>query len=425
MFQRIKNFFKRNSYDDEEFEYDFYEAGDSEFFSDNIRPKDVKKNADSASKEMEGYTDLDLPAPRKLDVKEKAARQKYVEDSINQIINAKKQVKETMVEYESVTEYLNDIDKIELAPLDNRKKILELTKKIVKLTDEKDNFKAKHGYGISQYMYAMIEPYEEIMPDEIRKLEAYENEASILRDDMTKLEGERGNLRYERKNLKTNQSFIKMLIVVVLIVVILLWIMLVTMGNATGKDMTLPFSLTGILAAVCAIYVTMENRKIQLGYKMNSIKMNRLITLINSVKIKVFNNKNTVEYLHNKYSVNNHMELRYQWEQYMVAKENRRRFMESCEMLDLYEKDLMGQLDLIDVKDTAVWQSQTEAILDNNKMEKIKYRLTVRRSKLLNKIDYNNKLIDLAMSDIKNLYDKDSRYRTEILEILGKYNIKL
>jgi len=38
MFQRIRNFFKRNDYD--EFEYDYYEEGDDEFFSDRIRPKE-------------------------------------------------------------------------------------------------------------------------------------------------------------------------------------------------------------------------------------------------------------------------------------------------------------------------------------------------------------------------------------------------
>lgn len=429
MFQRIRNFFKRNDYD--EFEYDYYEEGDAEFFSDRVRPKDSLRVSSTDDDrdfdlDLETYTNMDLPTPRSgnVSIGDVASRKKYVEESINQIIAAKKQIQETTMEYESVTNYITDIEKIERAEGDNRKKILELAKKIVKLNGEKDNFKSKGGYGITQVMYSLIEPYEEVMPDEIRKLEAYENEAAILREDMTKLEGERGNLRYERKNLKTNQSFIKMLIMVVLVVVILLWIMLVTMGNTTGKDMTIPFALTGILAGVCAVYVTMENRKIHLGYKMNSLKMNKLITLINSVKIKIFNNRNTVEYLRNKYGVNNHIELRYQWEQYMIAKENRRRFIENCEMLDLYEKDLLRQLDLIGVLDTNVWLSQTEAIIDINKMEKIKYRLTVRRSRLMNKIDYNNKLVELAMSDIKKLYDRDKRYKKEILEVLQRYDIE-
>lgn len=426
MFQRIRNLFRRDDYD--EFEYDYYEEGDEDFFSDRVRPKEANVSRvdddEFYYQEEESFSYTDLPTPRNLNIKDVSSRKKYVEDSINQIITAKKQIKETTIEYESVTNYINDIDKIELAQTDNRKRIVELSKKIVKLTDEKDNFKSKHGYGISQAMYSIIEPYEEVMPDEIRKMESYENEASMLRDDMTKLEGERGNLKYERKNLKTNQSFIRMLIMVVLVVVILLWIVLVTMGNTTGKDMTLPFALTGILAAVCAVYVTIENRKIHLGYKMNALKMNKLIGLINSVKIKIYNNRNTVDYLHNKYGVNNHMELRYQWEQYMIAKENRRRFIENCEMLDLYEKDLLAQLDLIDVKDTHVWLSQPEAITDKNQMDKIKYRLTVRRSKLMNKIDYNNKLIELALADIKKLYDRDVRYKKEILEVLEKYDIE-
>lgn len=425
MFRLIRSFFKRNDYD--EFEYDYYEEGDDDFFTDKVRPKEADRvREDTFDEDLETYTQVDLPTPRNanVNIKDVASRKKYVEESINQIISARNQIKETTVEYKSVTNYIGDIDKIEHALPENRKKILELAKKIIKLTGEKDNFKDKNGYGISQAMYSVIEPYEEIMPDEIRKLEAYEKEASDLRDDMTKLEGERGNLRYERKNLKTNQSFIKMLIVVVLVVVIMLWIMLGVMSNSTGKDMTIPYALTGILAAVCAVYVTMENRKIQIGYKMNAAKMNRLITVINSIKIKVFNNRNTVEYLHNKYGVNNHLELSYQWEQYMVAKENRRRFIENCEMLDLYEKDLVKQLEQIGVLDTSVWLSQPDAITDSNQMDKIKYRLTVRRSRLMNKIDYNNKIVELALMDIKKLYDKDARYRKEILAVLEKYNIE-
>ena len=425
MFQRLLSFFRRNDYD--EFEYDYYEEGDDEFFTDRVRPKEADRVSNKAyDEDLESYTSVDLPTPRtaNINMKDMASRKKYVEESINQIIAAKKQIKETTLEYESVTKYINDIDMIEHALPENRKRILELAKKIVKLTNEKDNYKSKNGYGITPAMYAVIEPYEDIMPDEIRKLEAFEKEASVLREDMTKLEGERGNLRYERKNLKTNQSFIRMLIMVVLIVVILLWVVLTTMGNKAGKDMTLPYALTGILAAVCAVYVTIENRKIQLGYKMNAIKMNRLITLINSVKIKVFNNRNTVEYLHNKYGINNYMELRYQWEQYMITKENRRRFIENCELLDLYEKDLVNLLKDIELFDASVWISQPEAIVDNNQMDKIKYRLTVRRSRLMNKIDYNNKLVELALIDIKKLYDRDKRYKKEILEVLEKYDIE-
>lgn len=425
MFQRIRSFFGRNDYD--EFEYDYYEEGDEDFFNDRVRPKEANRvREDTFDEDLETYTQVDLPTPRNanVNIKDVVARKKYVEESVNQIIAAKNQIKETTVEYKSVTNYISDIDKIEHALPENRKKILELAKKIVKLTGEKDNYKDKNGYGISQAMYSVIEPYEDIMADEIRKLEAYEREGATLREDMTKLEGERGNLRYERRNLKTNQSFIRMLIVIVLVVVILLWTMLAVMGNSTGKDMTLPYALTGILATVCAVYVTMENRKIQLGYKMNAAKMNKLITLINSVKIKVFNNRNTVEYLHNKYGVNSCLELSYQWEQYMVAKENRRRFIENCEMLDLYEKDLVKQLAQINVLDANVWLSQPEAIINSNDMDKIKYRLTVRRSRLMNKIDYNNKIIELSLMDIKKLYDKDARYKKEILGVLEKYNIE-
>lgn len=67
MFQRIRNFFKRNDYD--EFEYDYYEEGDDEFFSDRIRPKE-SLSANTANTDMyedldlKSYTDMDLPTPR-------------------------------------------------------------------------------------------------------------------------------------------------------------------------------------------------------------------------------------------------------------------------------------------------------------------------------------------------------------------------
>ena len=42
----------------------------------------------------------------------------------------------------------------------------------------------------------------------------------------------------------------------------------------------------------------------------------------------------------------------------------------------------------------------------------------------MNKIEYNNKLVELAMSDIKKLYDRDKRYKKEILEVLQRYDIE-
>ena len=47
------------------------------------------------------------------------------------------------------------------------------------------------------------------MLNEIKKLEEYEKEYLTIRSDLNKLEGERGNLNYERKRLETNKSLLK------------------------------------------------------------------------------------------------------------------------------------------------------------------------------------------------------------------------
>ena len=42
------------------------------------------------------------------EIKSLISRKKYVEESVNQIIAAKNQIKETTVEYKSVTNYISD-----------------------------------------------------------------------------------------------------------------------------------------------------------------------------------------------------------------------------------------------------------------------------------------------------------------------------
>ena len=52
--------------------------------------------------------------------------------------------------------------------------------------------------------YVILEKNENNMVNEIRKLEEYEKEYLTIRSDLNKLEGERGNINYERKRLETN-----------------------------------------------------------------------------------------------------------------------------------------------------------------------------------------------------------------------------
>lgn len=340
-----------------------------------------------------------------------------------QIIEALKQVEEAKIEYQAVTSYLTDMQKIDNIPKEERKDLEEDARQIIMLSRERDKYQKKKQTKITETQYKNIERYETEIVNEIKKISANESYLSMVKNDMRHLEGEKGALIYEKEETVKQQKYLKNMSVIICIFVVFLFLLFFIIAYTLDKDMTIPYLLTVLLGAFGGGYIFLEARKNLYTLKLNDKKMNKAINMLNKVKIKYVNNKNMLDYEYEKYSVKNSMELQYLWEQYLKVKEERKKYQDNTDLLNFYNESLIKELRRFQIADPEIWIFQSQAIIDSKEMVEIRHRLNTRRQKLRERIDYNSGLKEKAVNEMKQIVKEKEELRGEVTQLLEKYHI--
>ena len=352
-------------------------------------------------------------------------RKEWIRDNCRQIINANKMIDEAVVEYKVVCSYINDVQKIELVEKSEKKRLIETAKKMQKLTEENEKFKKRKQARIKASQFATIKSNEDIMVDEIMKLENYEKDCSIVKADLDKLEGERGNLNYERESLISYQKFLKFFSKFVAASLSVIYLVIGMIYFSIQIDMSFPLIIATMVAIASTLYIVLVSRSNAYKLEINEKKMNKLIMLFNKVKIKYFNSYNLVDYVRSKYNVKNSKELKFIWDKYIQEKEILNKHTKNVELYEVYENSLVRELNRLKVEDADIWTSQVSAITNPEEMKEIRERLDVRRQSLKSRIDYNNKFLEDGKSNIRDIITTRKDYKEEVINILRTYNINI
>ncbi|ROR27334.1 hypothetical protein EDD66_10629 [Mobilisporobacter senegalensis] len=352
-------------------------------------------------------------------------RKKYIQDSCESIVEASRQIDEAKVEYQAVTSYLTDMQKIDAIPVEERADLEDSARKIITLTRDRTGYQNRKDIKITDVQYQHMEQYEEEIPEEIIKIKKNEEYLIIVKNDMRALEGEKGSLHFNKEEILKQQQYLKGIAIIISFLVVGLLSLFATIASVFYKNMMIPYILTIIMAVISAVYVFYEARRNIYETKLTEQKLNRAIGLLNKVKIKYVNTTNLLDYSYNKHRVNSSSELKYLWEQYMKAKDEERRYKNNTELLNYYNEVLVKNLRKFKIADPDIWIYQAIAIIDNREMVEVRHRLNVRRAKLRERIDYNTKLKQDGMEKIQKLISKDPDWKKEVVESLKKYDINI
>lgn len=355
----------------------------------------------------------------------KVSKKEDIKEICHEIIEAARQIDETKVEYQAVTSYLTDMQKMDHIPLEDKSGIEDAARNIYNLTKERQKHQDKKRIKISESQYRYMERYEDVIPDEIIKMKQNEEYYMLVKNDMRNLEGEKGGITYQQEEIVKQQEFLKIISVVTSIIVLGLFALFFFFSFKEKKDMTIPFILTIIMAAISGIYIFYEARKNQYNMMLAEKKMSKAIGLLNSVKIKYINTTNVLEYSHSKYMVNNSNELEFVWKQYMRIKDEEKRYQNNTELLDYYNETLIRHLRRYQIHDPDIWIHQAIAIIDDKEMVEIRHRLNVRRQKLRERIDYNSNIKETYMEAIREILQKKPEWKAEVIRILGSHKNNL
>jgi hypothetical protein len=348
----------------------------------------------------------------------------YVKDNCETVIESNRQIDEAKVEYQMVTSYLTDMQKIDMIPMEQRENLEEAARKIINLSKERGKLQKKSQI-LSDRQYRMYERYELQLPKElplIREKEAYQ---AVIKQDMMHLDKEREVLDEQQEEIISKQGFLKGIAITTSIIVLLLFGLFAILSNFTKASFTIPFLLTVLMGMISALYIFMEGRKNFSQIHLVQSKQNRQIMLMNKVKIKSVNNRNFLDYAYNKYMVENYEQLKVSWEEYIRMKDEARRYQSNTELLEFFNNELIHELRKYGIADSEIWIYQPSAILDNKEMVEVRHRLNVRRQKLRERIDLNNAQKEEALQGISQIVSTYPECKEETEKLLRRYRIEL
>lgn len=319
------------------------------------------------------------------------------EDEVRKICenidNANLQIKIYKKEYDEVNRFLQDAQLIDSLPEEPKKDLLTYAKYIIDLRKDISKLESKRT-ELTEFEFGIMERYEDVLSGEIERLKREEEYELAIKSDLRKLSGEKAVLRHEEETELGRKSFLGRLGMVSGIIIGLLLLMYLILYIVFDTFADIAFLLTIIGGVFMAFYIFMETDKNAKALKLNAAKENKLILLTNTVKIKYVNQKASLDYSHDKYAVNNVLELEYRYNQYKAYKEDEMKRKKASSTYDFYNNKYKELLAEYKIHDVEVWSYQAGAIVDPKEMVEIRHKLNERRQKIREKLSQNMEMIE-------------------------------
>ncbi len=341
---------------------------------------------------------------------------------MSQIIDATYEMEDLKREYELVTSYFTDIQRIEQMPDGQRFVLEDDARKILMLEESRRTLK-ETPRRVPSDKYQLLTRLEPEIPDAIEEMKELESMRGKIKRDLEYLEGEKGALEYQEEDLKEKQLTIRRAAIVLgtlaaLSIVTFLWI-----NIQFGTDLIAAGAIIAIIVLIIEFFLVMNHSRIEGERKLAYRKHNRAIVLQNKVKIKWLNNTNHLDYLYAKYEVNSRKELAYNWEQYQLMREEERKLRQSTGDLKVYQEEIISNLQRAGVNDCMVWLQQVVAFVDKREMVEVKHSLNVRRQRLREQMQQNEETRQNSLVCVKAILTEHPELKGQAREVLTAYHI--
>jgi len=422
----IRNLFDRIAGRDEFFEEDEL-LWDEEYFwkEDRAQTEDdeeaVTESSEEAMDEENWDWDTIINERSFLKMSDPYQREKYIRSLVEQVKNASGEMDKLSFEYNVVTASLKDMDEIDALPLEEKAKVTEYAKKILHYQKEREDFREKRS-KLSDAQYYRMEQYEENAGKIFEDMHRAEKYRELIRDDMSRLEGEKQAYMYRKGELKHGMVNSKGMATICMMAMGLLLLMLAIMQFGFEMDVMVGYFITIIIGTVALtiIYVRYQDQvrdfaKVEKG-------ANRIILLQNTVKIRYVNNVNLLDYLYLKYNVKSSREWKILFEAYEEERKARELNEQNEEELDFYQAELLKVLRCYQLSDPRLWVKCPLALYDHKEMVEIRHEHIIRRQKLRAQMDYNKRMAKEGEKELRSMISEYPQYSKEILGMMERYD---
>lgn len=403
------------------------ELWDEEYFYNEDRPEWEEefylseKEKDMGAEDSEWDWNTIVSDRTYLKINDPYQREKYIRSLVEQVKDASTQLDKLSYEYNVVTAVLKDMDELEALPPSEKERIMEIAKKILHYQKEKQEYQNKKSRLADSQFYRM-EQYEDSAPRIYEDMHKAEKYREMIKDDLSRLEGEKHAFQYRKSELKHNMNDSRGMALICVLAMGLLLCMLAIMQFCFEMKVGVGYFVTIITGAVALAVIYARYMDQSKEIKRVEKGMNRIILLQNTVKIRYVNNVNLLDYLYLKYNVKSSREWKTLCDIYEEEKRARAINEMNEEELDYQQGELLKILRNYHLSDARLWLRSPLALYDHREMVEIRHEHIVRRQKLRAQMDYNKRMAKEGEKELKTFVAEYPQYSKEAIQMMDRYS---
>lgn len=390
------------------------------FGEDDFDDIEIEFASDNAESLMQSLSNVSKKR-RTLNMHDRIQREQYVREYCDMMSLASKDLEAQKVEYHHVTTRLSDLDEIEKLPMTDRSQVRLKAKKVIAVEEEEANY-TRPSRKITESQYREMERMRSEIPDVLAKMKKDEEYQMVVRRDLNLLEGEKGAVAYARREERNKVRNARSMAFISVFAAVMAFILLYVISKAMRVDVQLGYIIVIALFAIALTAVCVSFQNAQAGIAKANRKLNKTISLQNTVKIKYVNITNVLDYNYAKYGVMNSYELGYLWEKYGEEKQARDHDVDLNRRIENARSELYQLLKHYHISDPSVWVYQPAILVNDDDLKEIRKSLIVQRQRLKKGIDFEMYNLETAKKEIQALVKEYPKYAKEVIAIVEQYD---
>lgn len=345
------------------------------------------------------------------------------EECCEQYTDAESRYKEIQREMEAANSRYDDLQLVDSLTADELASVREFANGLVRLNEERAAYQEQEKNRISATRYLQMESHADEIPVSMKDLEQQEKYRVALTGDLDKLEREKERLQDDLEEMEGKKEFFKKLTIAGIITIVVVFLVLWGISGKIKGDLSPAILVTCILGVAFAAYIYFSSVKNSRETKLTANKVNKAIRLTNTTKIKYVNTVNAIEFVCEKYGVNNFEELKFYWEQFLTAREEREKYERSAKKIEALGESLSLRLSELGISDPEMFVIAPETILSAKERVEVRHRLNERRRSIKDRLDFAERHCESAKGEIAWMLENFPDKKREFSNLLRSYGL--
>lgn len=343
-----------------------------------------------------------------------------VKECCEKIVVASKKIEEARTEYNILKTYYDDVLILEDLPNTSRDEIFLYAKKIKTADDERLGIE-NSAVKITKDKYEYVKENEGVISKSIARMSEDEKRLGLVKSDLNNLEGEKEALKIEKHELKNKLNVLQNISKLAIILLMIIFVICIILALVFDFDPKLLVFVSIAIATLTAFIIFVAHRRILRLIRTTDAKLNKVIGLLNKVKLKYVNVVSTLDYVYKKNNVNSSYELSSLWGNYITSKKDKDIYDMVMDKLYTLSEKLIDLLSEYNLKEPEIWVSQAGNLSDATELKNYRIELLRKISQAQDAIENNTKIVEKTKQEIEAFIKKKGIEPKEIINIIKNY----